>query len=269
MILKKTTNNFFKNQIIDEFISFRMEDDDLEQERERLLPFIQYYRFATGALDSAVDLQDYVNEQILMKEDEDVWFENAFHDEEDDHNNENIDWQNVDVLDLNYSKVKNSLPVPLFEGSHHTSRDLARFILSFKSNNLKIGDNIIAEIVGMFASFLPKGKFQHMCFKCNNIYNITILSCVTGNALQQMLREKSLSTYRMLQALDNLADINLNLRTFIIEICGNGCVPFYKQNWNSLRCSVCNKCRWRDCDEQCNDENHMKMYVSFCASLNR
>ena len=82
---------------------------------------------------------------------------------------------------------------------------------------------------------------------------------ITGNALQQMLSDKSLTSYRMLQALDNLADVNLHLRTSTIDICDNGCEAFYKQNWKSLRCNHCHKNRWRQCDEQCNDENNMKM----------
>ena len=135
-------------------------DEDLEEEQQLLEPLINYHRFATGELNSDRNFNKFV-EQTIMKDSSDVdWDEDAFNNipsYDDDVEFTTNEWCDVKLLKLHYPKAKVEIPEKLFAESNHTSRDLARFILSFKSNNLKIGDNIIAEIVGMFASFLPEG----------------------------------------------------------------------------------------------------------------
>jgi len=141
-------------------------DEEFERERLRLLPFLEYYRFASGNLSSTTQLKNYAAELITN---DDVWYEDAFHTSEDDLIDTNSDWCNVDVLDLSYAKLIHDVPRPLFEGSSHTTCDFARFLLSLKSHNLKVGDTIIAEIVGMFASFLPEGNV-HNFYRCTFLF---------------------------------------------------------------------------------------------------
>ncbi len=74
-----------------------------------------------------------------------------------------------------------------------------------------------------------------------------------------MLHGGPKTTYRLLQALDNLADLNLNLKTLKISICENGCEAFYKDNANTTLCNHCDAKRWKHCNQQCNDENGLKM----------
>ena len=76
------------------------------------------------------------------------------------------------------------------------------------------------------------------------------------NAFQVLLKDAPTTSYRLLKVLDNLADVNLNLRTFIIDICINGCSPFYQETMNDVSCSHCKVKRWNYCDEACND--HLK-----------
>jgi hypothetical protein len=82
---------------------------------------------------------------------------------------------------------------------------------------------------------------------------------MTDNAFQQMLKDNPRSKYRLLKALDNLADMKPNLRTFKIPICNNGCEAFYKENADSTTCNHCSLKRWKHCGEECNDENDIKM----------
>jgi hypothetical protein len=131
-------------------------EEELEQERLRLQPFLEFYRFATGSLNANSELQNYAS-GVHFQEFENEWYEDAFHDEEYNLEDSNSDWNDVDTLNLEFRRQNRHLPESLFVGSNHKSCDFARFLLSFKSHNLKIGDTIMAEIVGMFASFLPKG----------------------------------------------------------------------------------------------------------------
>jgi hypothetical protein len=82
---------------------------------------------------------------------------------------------------------------------------------------------------------------------------------MTDNSFQQMLRDQPRTSYRLLKALDNLAELNISLRTFKIPICDNGCEAFYKDNWASTVCNHCSLKRWKCCDPECNDENGIKM----------
>jgi hypothetical protein len=137
-----------------------MIEDNLEQERERLRPFLNYRQVVTGDWNSVIGSRNDIEEIKSDDADHFDWYENAFNDEDLNEISNNNDWFNVDLMDFGYSKRSHDVPVPLFHGSTHTGRDLARFILSFKSHNSKVGDNIIAEIVGMFASFLPAGELS-------------------------------------------------------------------------------------------------------------
>jgi hypothetical protein len=136
-----------------------IEEDAVEQERQRLLPFFNFRRITTAVSNSGVTVDERANID---------WYEDAFNDAIINEMDDNNEWLNVDILDFGYSKRVDDVPVSLFNGSSHTARDLARFILSFKSHNLKVGDYIIAEIVGMFASFLPTGIFNKL------FYNVTL-----------------------------------------------------------------------------------------------
>jgi len=129
-------------------------DENLLLEEQRLQPLLSYYQSIN------VGLNDFFQERLQPNDVVVDWDEDAFNNYDnnvDDIDDNDSKWGNVRKLKLHYSKINMTVSEQLFEGSHHSSRDLARFILSFKSNNLKIGDNIIAEIVGMFASFLPEG----------------------------------------------------------------------------------------------------------------
>ena len=134
-------------------------NESLELENDRLQPLLNYHRLANGELNEPNNFHNFL-QGTLGATDFDVeidWNEDGFNNNDNFDDNMDDKWGNTRNLNLHYSKFNIEVPDQLFEGSRHTSRDLARFILNFKSNNLKIGDTIIAEIVGMFASFLPKG----------------------------------------------------------------------------------------------------------------
>jgi hypothetical protein len=82
---------------------------------------------------------------------------------------------------------------------------------------------------------------------------------VLGNSFQACLKDKPPTSYNLLKALDNAADFNLNLRTFVIDVCENGCVAFFKETINDVCCKQCKKFRWNFCNEECNDLHNNKM----------
>ena len=81
----------------------------------------------------------------------------------------------------------------------------------------------------------------------------------SDNILQQLLKDKKCTSYRLLQLLHNLANFNITLRTFVIDTCKKGCTPFYKDNINSIKCSQCEGYRWRKCSPNCYDAEQFKM----------
>ena len=76
-------------------------EEDLELERQRLLPFLNYFKFASGALDNDENLRQHVEETITSDID---WEENAFDDGEHYIEDNNPDWYNLKVLDITYAK---------------------------------------------------------------------------------------------------------------------------------------------------------------------
>ena len=79
------------------------------------------------------------------------------------------------------------------------------------------------------------------------------------NSFQTCLKDVNPTSYNLLKVLNNAADLNLNLRTFVIDICENGCVAFYKETVNNICCKECKKRRWNYCEEACNDLNNNKL----------
>ena len=172
-------------------------------------------------------------------------FIDDFYDEEDaDIVNAELDvvpdyFESCDILVTSYAAssdgADNVASMPLFPGSAYLSKDLARFLLSLKARHLKIGDGVLAHIVGAMATFLPK-----------------------GNTLATSLPEKT-STYFLLKTLDNLAAYKSNLRTLKIHVCIKKCMGFYNNNAALNVCTVCNECRWKECLPDCYAEDGEKL----------
>lgn len=178
--------------------------------------------------------------------DDDGFMDNLYYDEEIDngHNEDERDvvpdyFKNCEQLITTYAAPaldEEDLPCePLFPGSAYETKDLARFLLSFKARHLKIGDGLIAHIVGILATFLPK-----------------------GNTFQQRLPAQP-STYFLLKTLDNLAAYKTNLRTLKIHCCIKECMGYYGGNMNLNVCSVCDECRWKQCIPACYGDGGEKL----------
>ena len=177
-----------------------------------------------------------------------IWHEEGFlddfYDEEDAENaNAELDvvpdyFEECETLVTSYAATSDGADLatlPLFPGSAYLSKDLARFLLSLKARHLKIGDGILAHIVGAMATFLPK-----------------------GNTFQTSLPEKT-STYYLLKTLDNLAAYKSNLRTLKIHVCIRKCMGFYNDNADLNVCAVCSECRWKECLPDCYSEGGEKL----------
>jgi len=147
-------------------------------------------------------------------------------------------FSNCEQLVTSYSSSSNYedlASAPLFAGSQHLGKDLARFLLSFKARHLKIGDVLLAHMVGLMATFLPE-----------------------GNTLQRVLPQRT-STYHLLKSLDNLAAYKSSLRTLKIHVCIKKCMGYYGVNSNLNVCSVCNECRWKQCLPACYTDEGVKL----------
>jgi hypothetical protein len=116
---------------------------------------------------------------------------------------------------------------PLFRGSGYTSKDLARFLLSFRARHMKVGDGILANMVAMLATFLPP-----------------------DNSFKSLLSDKP-TIYTLLKALDNLAEFKTGLRTLKINSCVNKCMGFYAEHLRLNSCQMCGESRWKHCASDC------------------
>jgi len=108
----------------------------------------------------------------------------------------------------NWTPLFLNLPIyltlqPLFRGSKYSAKDLARFLLSFKAQHLKVGDDIFANIVAMTATFLPP----------DNLFNSRL--------------PQTTSTYSFLKIWENLAAYDTNLRCLQIDVCVKKCMGYY------------------------------------------
>ena len=124
---------------------------------------------------------------------------------------------------------------PLFEGGVHSAKDLARFLLSLKARHMKIGDGILGNIVGIMATFLPR-----------------------GNIFEKDLPNRP-SLYFLLKTLDNLASYKSQLRTLKINCCVRKCMGYYNDNVLDNFCMVCHSCRWKNCIRDCYGERGEKL----------
>lgn len=129
----------------------------------------------------------------------------------------------------------------LFRGSEYTSKDLARFLLSFKAKHMKVGDGILANMVAMLATFLP-----------------------SDNAFKRLLPEKT-SIYKLLKTLDNLASFKTGLRTLKINTCVNKCMGFYADNLGLNVCPKCGESRWKHCALDCYGPNDARICSHYLA----
>ena len=184
--------------------------------------------------------------KLNIAETVDEWNEEAFNDDfyDGDQEGDEVDvapeyFHHCEQLNTTYFNDLNAeddVPsLPLFQGSEYTSKDLARFILSFKARHLKVGDGIIANIVAIMATFLPE-----------------------DNTLKALLPQQT-STYLLLKTLDNLASFKTNLRTLQINCCAKKCMGYYGDNYMLNSCLICGMCRWKSCAIACYSEDGEKL----------
>ena len=88
---------------------------------------------------------------------DDVWNEEPFNECEDDLTKANPMLEGVPQCCADMSSKFQRGDEPLFDGSKHKGKDLARFVLGLKCKHFKMGDTAIAGNMGMLASFLSEG----------------------------------------------------------------------------------------------------------------
>ena len=148
------------------------------------------------------------------------WDERGFHDSDfqpDDYDPTLIEsMQDAEQFTTGYGP--NQYVVPgnsIYKGSLHSGKDMARYLLAVKARHLKMGDGVFASVVGIMATFLPR-----------------------GNVLQTILKENP-SEYFLLKCIDNLSDLNVELRCIQVDVCEKGCMLFHKDKKDLNFCSEC------------------------------
>lgn len=116
---------------------------------------------------------------------------------------------------------------PVFPGSPFTLKDMCRYLLFVKCQNSAVGDRLLASLFGVLPTFLP-----------------------LDNALLPLLR-RSPSMYHCLKLCRNLGNIPQHMRVYVVNMCSNGCSPFWKDTAHSNFCSKCQGCRWKFCRDTC------------------
>ena len=158
------------------------------------------------------------------------------HDNDDfNYYGENETWINLTILNIGFYHEELNCNELLFDQSAYTCKDLARFLYSLKSCHLNMGDSLFGEIIGLMATFLPK-----------------------GNQLQNHLLVHP-TNYKLLQLIETMADVGLSLRTFQIDTCINGCYAFMNGKSNSFICEKCLNFRYKNCNSNCYDDEGGKL----------
>ena len=183
---------------------------------------------------------------------QDMWNEEAFQDHFYDSDGDDVEedvvpdyFHDCDQLVTTYADnavVEHELLAmkPLFHGSMYSAKDLARFLLSFKARHLKVGDNILANIVAILATFLP----------IDNVFK----GCLPTQT----------STYFLLKSLDNLASYKTSLRTLKIHCCVKKCTGYYGDNKDANFCEECDECRWKLCSPDCYEDGEDGNVTKLC-----
>ena len=109
---------------------------------------------------------------------DDVWNEEPFDDGGEDLNKENPMWEGVPQCCADMSSKFQRGDEPLFDGSKHKGKDLARFVLGLKCKHFKMGDTAVAGIMGMLASFLPEGTLMYASIKCIHMRFARVKCCI-------------------------------------------------------------------------------------------
>ena len=124
--------------------------------------------------------------------------------------------------------------IAVFEGSQHGGKDLGRRLLAFKASHHHLGDYGFAELVGIMATYLPR-----------------------GNLLQQVLNVQSAPTeYKINGCIKGLAELEeSSCRVLEFETCANGCQCF----GDNVVCDKCGGCRYKNCTGECFNEANEKV----------
>ena len=125
--------------------------------------------------------------------------------------------------------------VSIFPGSGYSMKDMCRFLLFVKCQNSTIGDRLFASIFGVLPAFLPP-----------------------DNGLIPLL-PKDPSMYNCLKLVRNLGNIPQDMRVYVVNMCSEGCLPFWKDTAHSNFCSKCQGCRWKYCSATCYNDQHEKI----------
>ena len=103
----------------------------------------------------------------------------------------------------------------LYLGSTYKGKDLCRALLEMKSANAVIGDRLLATIVGLIVTFLPK----------ENLF----ADILTRNP----------SMYSILKTVQNVADMQHDMNTYAVDACPNGCVGYLQPGNVENFCPIC------------------------------
>jgi hypothetical protein len=173
-----------------------------------------------SGLYNRVPLVDFESEE---EEDEDVHFdipqtwEDFVNVEQVNENSFNDDVKDF-VYSFEFNECEEAVATrdsPLFEGSNFNIIDVGRFIQQLKSSNPRIGDRLIASIIGSFAAFLP-----------------------AGNGIASLLKPPP-SMYQVLKVFQNSTGIVDDMRTYSIHTCRQGCRPFWSDKAYLHACPDC------------------------------
>jgi hypothetical protein len=133
---------------------------------------------ACGDLDDDNVFRQYVEntieEAIEIFEWNEDWNEEPFHDGDEDAREDievNDMWDGMTCCTQIAMKHFRA-DEPLFAGSPHKAKDIARFLMALKCRHMKMGDSAMSAIIGMLASFLPSGMFVYMFILCYYIFDL-------------------------------------------------------------------------------------------------
>ena len=114
------------------------DDEDVSEDGDNEITFMETLQQDVGnEILFARRIQQVLDENLYQWYD--VWNENTFHQEAEEEETRNSMWENIQecCADMSFKYERGN--EPLFEGSLHKGKDLARFVLALKCKHYKWG----------------------------------------------------------------------------------------------------------------------------------
>lgn len=171
------------------------------------------------------DLDDYEDLNLVPDDWEEI-------DMQDDHTHVNGEPSGLfvggkEIITVPKLETGISPSTPLFNGSQHSLKDLARYFIAMKLS-IGIGDRAFSTIVGSVLSFLPH----------------------CGDSIHSVLPTQP-TVYKIMQFMETFSEFNTPIRTLVFHTCKTGCAIFQEDD---EVCKDCSGYRWKHCNKECYDE---------------